>query len=42
MVGLRGQRIEDVAIADAIAVPKRVDPNGEPVRTAKGLGISFG
>ncbi len=42
MVGLRGQRIEDAAIADAIAVPKRVDPNGEPVRTARGLGISFG
>ena len=42
MVGLRGQRIEDVPIAEAVAVPKRVDPNGEPVRTARGLGIVFG
>jgi hypothetical protein len=42
MVGLQGQKIQDVALADAIAVPKRVDPNGEPVRTARGLGISFG
>ncbi len=42
MVGLHGQKIQDVALADAIAVLKRVDPNGEPVRTARGLGISFG
>ncbi len=42
MVALHGQRIEPVALAEALAVPKRVDPNGEPVRTAKGLGIVFG
>jgi phosphofructokinase-like protein len=42
MIALHGQRIEDVPIAEAIAVPKRVNPEGEPVQTAKGLGISFG
>jgi len=42
MVGLHGQKIQDVTLADAIAVHKRVDPQGEPVRTARGLGISFG
>lgn len=42
MVGLHGQQIKDVPIAEAIAVPKRVNPEGEPVRTARGVGISFG
>jgi 6-phosphofructokinase 1 len=42
MVGLRGQAIADVAIAEAIAAPKRVNPEGEPVRAARGLGIVFG
>jgi 6-phosphofructokinase len=42
MVGLRGQAIENVLLAEATAVPKRVNPDGEPVRTARGLGISFG
>jgi 6-phosphofructokinase 1 len=42
MVGLHGQRIADVPIAEAIAVPKRVNPEGEPVRAARGVGISFG
>ena len=42
MVGLRGQQIKDVPLAEAVAVPKRVDPQGEPVRTARGLGIVFG
>jgi phosphofructokinase-like protein len=42
MVGLHGPDIGTVPIAEAIAVPKRVDPQGEPVRTARGLGISFG
>lgn len=42
MVGLHGQKIEAVSLAEAIAVPKRVDPNGEPVRAARGLGIVFG
>jgi len=42
MVGLRGQTIVDTSLAEATATPKRVDPNGEPVRTARGLGIVFG
>ena len=42
MVGLHGQKIADVPLAEALAVPKRVDPDGEPVRTAKGVGIVFG
>jgi putative aldouronate transport system substrate-binding protein len=42
MVGLRGEAIVDVPLADAIAVPKRVDPAGETVCTARGIGIVFG
>jgi 6-phosphofructokinase 1 len=42
MVGLRGTTIMDVTLAEATAVPKRVDPTGEPVRAARGLGIVFG
>ncbi|MGH2524397.1 MAG: 6-phosphofructokinase [Anaerolineales bacterium] len=42
MVGLNGEKIEDVPLAEAIAVPKRVDPQGEPVQTARGVGIVFG
>ena len=42
MVGVRGLDIVDAALAEATAVPKRVDPQGEPVRTARGLGIVFG
>lgn len=42
MVALHGQAIESVSIEEAVAVPKRVDPEGEPVRTARGLGIVFG
>ena len=42
MVGLRGEAIVDVPLADAIALPKRVDPAGETVCTARGIGIVFG
>jgi phosphofructokinase-like protein len=42
MVALRGQDIVDVPIADAIADLKLVPPDGELVRVARGLGISFG
>jgi len=42
MVALHGQQVTDVPLAEAIAVPKRVDPEGEPVRAARGLGIVFG
>ncbi|NJL93265.1 MAG: ATP-dependent 6-phosphofructokinase [Anaerolineae bacterium] len=42
MVGLRGDEIVHLPIAEAIAELKRIEPQGEPVRTARGLGISFG
>ena len=42
MVSLQGGSIVDVSLAEAIAVPKRVDLNHDSVITARGMGISFG
>lgn len=42
MVALRGEQIISVPIREAISNPKRVDPDGEMVATARSLGISFG
>jgi 6-phosphofructokinase len=42
MVSLRGARITSVPIAEAVAELKRVDPDGDTVRTARGMGIVFG
>lgn len=42
MVALRGTDIVDVPIADAIASPKLVSPDGQLVQTARSLGVSFG
>jgi 6-phosphofructokinase 1 len=42
MVALRGTEIVDVPLAEALAVPKRIDPAGEPVKTARELGIVLG
>lgn len=42
MVALRGPSVVTVPIAEAIAEPKRVPPDGELVRAARGLGISMG
>lgn len=42
MVALRGDRIVSVPIAEAVSRPKNVDPDGELVKAALGLGISFG
>jgi phosphofructokinase-like protein len=42
MVALRNSAIIDLPLEETLAVPKRVDPDGEGVRTARGLGISFG
>ena len=42
MVTLMMGRITDVPLMDAIAIPKRVDINGEAMTTARGVGISFG
>ena len=42
MVGLHGQGIVDMPLAEAIAVPKRVDPDGGAVCTPRGIGIVLG
>lgn len=42
MVGLRNQTVTDVPIEEAVAVVKRVDPDGEPVKAARNIGIVFG
>ena len=42
MVCLRNECIQSVAIAQAIGKMKGVDPNGELVRAARAIGISFG
>jgi len=42
MVCLRGQRIESVALEEAISRLRRVDPTGEEVQVARAVGTSFG
>jgi ATP-dependent phosphofructokinase / diphosphate-dependent phosphofructokinase len=42
MVAWSNRQIVDVAITDAIAKYQNVDPDGALMRTARGLGISFG
>lgn len=42
LVCLRNECIETVPLEDAIRVLKTVDPDGEMVRTARSVGISFG
>lgn len=42
MVSLHAGSIVDVPIAEAIAIPKRVDLHGDAVITARGMSISFG
>jgi len=42
MVALQGQRIVDISLAEALSTPKRVDLNGDSLRAARALGISFG
>ncbi len=42
MVALRAAKVIDIPLAEAMAVPKRVDLNGDDVLTARGIGISFG
>ena len=42
MVAYRSEQIVSVPIRDAISNPKRVDPEGEMVSTARSLGVSFG
>ena len=42
MVALHTPNIVPVDLVDAVGVPRRVPPDGELVRTARGLGISLG
>jgi 6-phosphofructokinase 1 len=42
MVALRGTEIVAVPIEEAVDRPKRVDPQGPMVKTARSLGIVFG
>lgn len=42
MVALIGGEITDLPLEEALAVPKRVDPMGDAVITARNIGISFG
>ena len=42
MVGLRSEKIVDVSLEEALARPKRVDPNGEEVAAVEAIGVSFG
>ena len=42
MVALHEAKVIDVALGDALAVPKRVNVNSDAVLTARNMGISFG
>jgi phosphofructokinase-like protein len=42
MVALHEAKVIDIPLNEALAVPKRVDVNGDAVTTARGIGISFG
>ncbi len=42
MVALRNGRVESIPLAEALAIPKRVDLNGDAIRTARDLGICLG
>ncbi len=42
MVALRESRVIEISLDEALAVPKRVDVNGDGVLTARNLGIAFG
>ncbi|MDI6769810.1 MAG: ATP-dependent 6-phosphofructokinase [Anaerolineales bacterium] len=42
MVALRNGQVIDIPLQEALAVPKRVNLNGDAMLTARGLGISFG
>ena len=42
MVSLQNAEIKDIKLSEALAYPKRVNVEGESVKTARGLGISLG
>jgi 6-phosphofructokinase 1 len=42
LVGVRGEKILTTPISEAIAVPRRVKPDSDMVKTAMAVGTSFG
>jgi 6-phosphofructokinase 1 len=42
MVALKNGRVVDLALKEALDVPRRVDLEGDAILTARGLGVSFG
>jgi len=42
MVALRDGKVVDVSLEEALAIPKRVDLQGDAIITARGMGIAFG
>ena len=42
MVALKDAKVIAVPLSEALAVPNRVNVNGDAVTTARGIGISFG
>ncbi len=42
MVALKNSKVVDIPLAEALAVPKRVDLNGDAIQTARNLGICLG
>jgi ATP-dependent phosphofructokinase / diphosphate-dependent phosphofructokinase len=42
MIALRNAQVVDIPLEEALAVPKRVNINGDAVLTARNMGISFG
>lgn len=42
MVALRDSRVVNIPLSEALAVPKRVDLNGDGIATARAIGICFG
>jgi 6-phosphofructokinase 1 len=42
LVGIRGQDIVTTTIKEAIAAPRRVNPESDYIKTAKAIGTSFG
>jgi ATP-dependent phosphofructokinase / diphosphate-dependent phosphofructokinase len=42
MVALRSGSVVEIPLAEALAVPKRVNLNGDTMKTARAMGISFG
>ena len=42
MVALLNAQVVNIPLSEALAVPKRVNVEGDAVRTARGIGISFG